>query len=229
MAKKGEKLSVETRQKISESQIARFKRRLEEEDTAAPSHKRCTKCGELKSVVDFYLVKRKLKSGLVSVWPQTPCKSCRGKQEKVRRQQLKAEGVDLQARKRQAEANEDREKRLQRRREWAAIRRREEGKAVRGPYKETSPRSRYLNALPLVAFLRSLPSGVLHDLKACSDSMERKVNSLFANEHNHLELRTADKILLALGCPEQMNILYPLEEEKLVGYQILDPDGILND
>jgi hypothetical protein len=226
MARRGERLSAETRAKISEALIRNFKSSLRER-IAEPLTKRCARCNKVKSVEEFTQVRHKLKSGLVAVHPHSPCKKCKAEQTKAYRERLAAEGVDLRARQRRYEANEDVEKRRRRRREWAAAKRREEGKPVRGPYKRNASSTPQVSTRPIARFLRGrLENESKADISALTGVEVRRLFSIQQEEYPSVSLEIVDALLTGLGCPDELQALYPLESE-MVGYQVLDPLGVL--
>jgi hypothetical protein len=48
------------------------------------------------------------------------------------------------------------------------------------------------------------------------------------DECQFVTLATVDALLSGLDCPEEMTFLYPLDSQaESVGYQVLDPHGVL--
>lgn len=220
------KYSAKRRKNISDALRQRYLNEIRaREPGSEPKERRCPHCETQKPLEEFGTRKQKRKSGVIAVMPRAWCKPCEVERVQHWKERKIAEGTWEEYRKRK-EASCDRENIRRYHREWRIAKRREEG--IEG-WRRPIPPSKPLDPAPLIAFLEALPKETLRDLKHSAESIERRVNSLLKAEWDSVYVSSVDQILLALGCPEQMNILYPLEEEKLVGYQILDPDGILND
>lgn len=244
MPRKGEKMSAEGRRRLSKARKRYFKDHPEAHQKASEAkrradlegilnqkdeeitHKRCSKCGEVKSVQEFSTRRFWLKCGLVSLRPESACKECVNERMRARYRQLKAEGRDPAAvqRKRYARLSEAaKAKSRQRHRERLAIKRREEERPVRGAYNGNGQAiEQPLDVAPLVEFLDEI------DCPARIPGMDpRHLYALRNGERAKVTLETVDRILLALDCPGKLHELYPLENERLVGYHILDPEGVL--
>lgn len=220
-------LSRAHRESISSAQKARFLALVKDVEQDALNKRKCSTCGEYKTLDEFYRTKEKLKSGLVAIRPDCRCKECRRRQAKERYYRQKSEGVDLKARRERYRENEDAERRQAREREYKAMRRREEGKPVAGPRALKRQGYEHVPVEPISEFLESLDiprSSLAHHLGIDERELARVTERMYKTTR----LATVDKILTALGCPEELNALYPIEEEeKLVGYHYLDPDGVL--
>lgn len=64
------------------------------------------------------------------------------------------------------------------------------------------------------------------EIEKLSGIDERRIRDLKARTYPKTDLETVDKILLGLGCLDEFDRLYPLDE-KFYGYKIEDPDGLL--
>lgn len=228
MARKGEKLSPELKERIREANIRRFKERVASFE-AQPEVKPCSRCGVVKSVADFYHTKRKLSSGVIAVFPQQPCKECKRAAVKVERERLIEQG-EYYERKWRYEQQLPRERRLARKREWEAGRRRRNG--ARPRQKETPEDRDHVSVAPISAFLVAFLERTEVSRAEIADRTGVSERALYRVEHRTaptVRLDTVDKILTGLDCSEELNVLYPLEEpEKLVGYHYLDPEGVLD-
>lgn len=197
-----------------------------------PTRRRCTNCAIVKPVEDFTAYKKRLKSGLVSVRPRSRCKPCEAQRIKEWKQKKIKENGWSEYRKRY-EAKRDIPKLRALQRECKTAKRREEGIKPRNWHKPPPSRPRSTKEVPVEPVARFLeetfPDIEPTELATKTGISNTRFQRMKKRKSPNIELDTVDQILLALGCPEQMNILYPLEEEKLVGYQILDPDGILDE
>lgn len=248
MPAKGESWSPQGREAISRHRKAFFDRdtdarkrlgqrkereaieRLAVLDPEAITHKRCTKCEKVKPVADFPIRRQKLKCGLIHVRPEASCRKCLSEKDKAWRERKKAEGVDLNARQREWKKKNtpaQKERRRIRERERQAIKRRKEGIPPRNFKKK---RSQFdgpnYPAAPLREFLEQ--RGESNRAIADAAKMhERRIFALMVGEVSTITLSTLDRILLGLGCPEELHRLYPVEEA-LTGYAVLDPNGVLD-
>lgn len=218
-------LSAETKAKISATHIERFKQSLSER-VEEPTHKRCARCKENKRVDEFTQVKRTLRSGLIAVFPHSPCKKCKAAKVKRRKERLQAEGVDIRALQRGYEANEDPERRKQRRREAEAVKRHKQGIEARGPYKHEGGAQK-LPYGPIAAFLEdALAIHRMGQIAELTETSGRRLFAILNGEVERVSLRTVDRILTGLSCPEALHDLYPAESTKPApGYHYLDPEG----
>jgi len=222
MACKGERLSKAQRKKLSRLAIERYKRVRGEEAQGEPTHKRCNKCGELKTLEDFYWFKRKLASGEVTRYPQSRCKECDVEVRKRNWERLRAEGVDLAALKRRYEANEDQSRRRQRWRENQAILRRKQGRRAKERPAALPRRGETLPLKPIVELLESkldldvenanqFASKGLAALGEQSGISQRRIWGILHGEYKRVSLSTVDKLLHGLGLQHMLPILYPEE------------------
>lgn len=248
MPKKGERLSPEAREKIRQARLKYFRedpearekisrgRRKNTLQTFAEdgfdgiTHRRCSKCDELKSVDAFYVRAVALKCGVISIRPEQPCKVCRRAYDRARRMRMEAEGEDLAARerKRWAEASEEaKRRRRERQRERAAVRRRKEGRPVRGPYKRQDSERR-LSPEPLATFLRGREERESKELISARTKVpKRTIFAIMEGERKSVTLGIVDAILTGLDCQGDLHDLYPEETRPKSGYAVLDPDGVL--
>lgn len=215
-------LSEATKAKISAAAIERFRRGLAER-VAEPTHKRCARCEEVKSVEGFSSRKRKRKSGIVAVAPAGYCKPCEAERVAAWKQRKIKEGTWHKYRERN-ERNRDKAKLRQYQREWHAAKRREEGRAVRA--KGSTPAvNHWLPAAPLVTFLRRAEEiydqGQIAELTGVA---QRRLYAILKAEVQLVRLSTVDQLLTGLSCPEVFHDLYPAEERP-AGYFYLDPEG----
>lgn len=182
-------------------------------------------------MTDFHTDRRKLKSGLVAVYPASRCAECHAKDCKERRDRQMKEGINIKAIWRKYHAEEDREKSRRRGREYAASKRRKMGIPVRGcgPYKRESEADRRLPIVPIAELLKAEIDKHGMDAVASFTSVdERRLRGIREQEYSTIKSSTVDRILAGLGCPEKLQELYPIEEpEKLVGWHYLDPKGLL--
>lgn len=227
MAAKGQKLTAEQRAKIGEG-IHRSYEKARRSWVGSPTHKHCQRCDETKPLHEFSLRKQRLVSGELSIGAHHPCKKCVAKRGKDRRERLKKEGKLKAFEKRQRERR-DKDKQRAYVRESKAKRRREEGRPVRGPRKKQALHAgQPLNVQPLIGLLeKELPllaqarnaangreegefasdgSGALAELSGVSP---RRLYSLLHGKQEVVALSTVDKILVGLGLPHMLPILYP--------------------
>lgn len=221
MGKLGEALSAERRQKISESQRRRHLKLLKERKAETePTHRRCPKCKTTKPIEDFGTRKQTLKCGVVLISPRSSCRRCEAKRVADWKAQKIAEGTWPELRKR-SEANRDPEKAKRYQREWHAAKRRERG--VKSSGRTPDVVEKRLSAKPIAEFLTEI------DCPATLPGVEtRRLYAITHGEQEHVTLGTIDSILLALDCPEKLHELYPDPKAKSAGYQVLDPNGLLN-
>lgn len=244
MPRKGEALSAKSRRKLSKSRKRYFKENPEAYKRASEAktkrdlkqlltqngeitHKRCSKCKQSKPIAEFHARRFFLKCGVISVRPEPDCKECKNRRSRARYNQLKAEGHDPAAaqRERYSRLSTTAKARLrERNRERAATKRREEGRPAKGAYNGNGhAREPRLDAGPLLGLLEEYghPTSLL-------GVPNRRLYALYHGEQLHTNLNVVDAVLGALDCPERLHELYPPREEpELVGYQILDPAGVL--
>jgi hypothetical protein len=213
------------RERISEARRKGERKRLSARDPSAISEKRCSKCGERKPLRDFTSRTEKLKCGLLSVHPESACRQCNRERRREWEAKKRAEGFDFAAQTRKYYSRcspEAKERQRELNRERAAAKRRKEGAKARGSYKLNGNTDRSeVDAAPIIALLDE------HDNPTNLVGLHpRRLYSLNHREQRRVSLVTVDAILSALDCQEELHELYPCEE-KPVGYQILDPDGVL--
>lgn len=192
--------------------------RVYREQAAMPiaelDRKPCSKCKEVRPIEDFYVRKAKLKSGGYVKRPESWCKECTKRIHKERMAKKGREGIDLATLRKGYEAKENRERRLQRKREWGATRRREEGRPVSKRSLKPHPREGvYLPTKPLSTFLRKEVDG--RGFQAVSEAVglsERRLSSILACEYPNVTLQVVDRFLSALGVPHELPILYPEDQ-----------------
>lgn len=215
---------------MSAVQRARW-RRLLEERKLEPDFKRCSKCGKVKPVAAFSVVRRKLKCGLTTIRPLPSCKRCKAAEVKARRQREQDEGIDVAARQRDYNAKRDPAKTRTYHREWSRAKRREEGRPERGPYRRRDggrdagdeARKIRMPTAPLAEFVaRAIEERGFPAVEAATGLHQRRLSSLRRCEHPTVTLRVVDKVLTGLGCPELLPILYP---DTSVGYHVVAGDG----
>lgn len=220
---KGEKVTPAIRQKLREGQWARYKRELRER-VAEPDHKRCPKCTKVKPVAAFHTRKVVLRSGGVSVTPESWCKECKAKVNKKWREKKAANG-ELKAMMQRWYQNKDRDRRLENQRERETAKRREEGRPQRGPWKrnrrpeKTREDHDQQPNKPLAEFLLTIHKhrGV-GAIAAAADTDEKTIWNIMKEVRPTVEARIVDKVLSGLGYPEMMHELYP---DTTVGYHVL--------
>lgn len=189
-----------------------------------PELKRCLRCGETKSVAAFYQRRKKLKSGIISTWPEAPCKACRSAAEKAHRERWRAEG------KTRTHPYVSTPLRRQRRREYETARRRERGIPPRNftnPRRDGEPsrqgrgrKENWLSSQPLAGLLKKeLETRNLDEIAAATEVPERTIFAYLHGERESVSLRVVDLILHGLGKPEEMHRLYP---DTSVGYHYIE-------
>lgn len=213
MARKGERLPKAQREMLSRLAIERH-RKAEAGRQGSPSHKRCNKCGDWKSLELFYEFKRKLASGKTASYPQSRCKECDIAIRKRNWARLKDEGVDTAALKRRYEANEDPERRRQRWRENQAILRRKAGRAIQSKDGSLPQKGHRFSPGPLVDLLNKElsaagGSGGPGLLAEQSGVDQRRIYGLLHGEYEQVSLSVVDRLLHGLGLPHMLPILYP--------------------
>jgi hypothetical protein len=212
--------SAQRRKAIGEG-VSRRHRENWEEDSPLPESKRCSRCRKFKKAETFGITKRKLKSGVVSRSLNAWCKACAALAEKERKQRLEAKGVDVKARKREQDrrwrANLSPAKLAalrEREREWQAITRRKNGHGAYGARRGAQENNEgdRLPPGPLVDFLEAkLGSDTegIGMLAHRSGIAQRRIYGLLHGEYEKVALSTIDKLLLGLGAPHMLAILYP--------------------
>lgn len=210
-------------ERISQAQIQRFLDSIPLR-IAEPTHRRCSRCTDTKPLEDFSSVRKRLKSGLTSIYPDTWCRECRRQDARARYARKKAADPEkLAAQRRRAYDREDPEKRRERSRRYSMEKRRKEGVPERGPRKPQAKSSGpTLPTAPLRELVETLDLSEVY----LSPSLTRRLWDL-RHGQEEFTLYTIDSFLSALGCPEKLNELYPIEEPKPTRYELLDPDGIL--
>lgn len=220
-------LSEETKRKIGEAAKRRFLDSLKDRDPAdEPNEKRCPKCKTWKLVDDFGTRKAKRKSGVVMVVPRPYCKLCDAQRVQEWKEDRIADGTWPEFRKRK-EQGRDIKKLRQYQREWQTARRRERGvKGKKKPSPEVGPT---LSVGPIAQWLEAILETEPPELVSARTGVNpRRIYALVHGEQASVSLRTIDALLTGFNCPEELNILYPPKPEKLAGYHVLDPEGILD-
>jgi hypothetical protein len=231
MPRVGQRLSAESRRNISAAKIEFYRQQYLQRDPALePTHKCCNKCGEYRPVEDFYAIKAKLKSGLTSVRASPRCKRCTQEDHRERRTRQEAEGIDVRAKDRERRRRyleRHGEKRRQYEREWRRARRLAEGKVPGTWRKYSNVETREEVAVePIAVFLEErLERESKSEIEAVTGIDKRRLYSIENRETESVLLSTVDAILTGLDCSEELNVLYPPEPEKLVGYHVLDENG----
>lgn len=214
------KYSLERRRKIGEGVSKRYQRLLEE-GHPLPDRKRCSKCRETRPAGDFGIVRRKLKSGLVSETLASWCKPCNARHQRERLKRLKAEGIDVTALKtasdqrwRESLSPAKREALRKRMREAQTAQRRKKGHAAypsRQGAQESHEGDR-LSPSPLVSLLKAEFAadgkgiGVLAERSGIA---QRRIYGLLHGEYERVALSTVDRLLHGLGLPHMLPIIYP--------------------
>lgn len=204
----------------SEGQIRRaeklFSQRSEE-----PTKKRCSQCGRVKAIADFYTQKERCKSGFTAIRPVSACKECVCARVKKHREEQIARGIDVNAKKKR-----DRAKRRRYAQEWAAAKRRENGAKPQMRKRLSIKDGSELAVEPLAVFLEARLERESQGLiEARTGIAERRLYDILKRRHPSVTLHTVDSILVGLGCPEMLHELYPPEPDYSVGYHVLDPNG----
>lgn len=223
MAKQSRSHSRATREKISAKKREQH-RRAREAIAEQPTHKRCSKCGVVKPVEEFYTKKRTLKSGFVYIYPAPPCKECERARVKASTEKAIREGRRAEIYERQRRVEKTARRRRQRR-EWAAAKRRREGRPAKGSYNGSNGYD-LVPSEPFREFLlERLASGETKaEIETASGVPERRLFDVERGISDRVALRVVDAVLVGLGCPGLLNEMYPPgeDEEKLVGYHYLD-------
>lgn len=219
MARKS-KLSKKHRRKVGEA----VSKTAEDFPRDLPERKRCSRCELWKDASEFLIRKHKLKSGVVSRTLNSWCRLCVNQGAEQWRQ-TKRSGGELAALQRCYKQKwrtnlsaEKREEKNRRNREWSAAQRRSEGIEPRGGAIPRPPgKHESVDASPLVTLLRremehwekesGYPvSGLLAEAVGIS---QRRLYALLHGEQVKVALPTVDKILVGLGLPHMLSILYP--------------------
>lgn len=106
-----------------------------------------------------------------------------------------------------------------------AAKRREEGIEPRKFTNRKIGESHRLPVEPIAEFLEGR-SEDRTQLSEVTGVHERRLLGIERRECATVTLPMVDKILVGLGCMEEMNNLYPTDDD-LVGYGVLDPKGLL--
>lgn len=232
----GKKLTREHRRNLSRGKQRYWRAHLLGE--TLPERKRCSRCKKMKDAAAFSIRRYKRKSVPVVEKLDAACKRCNARIAKERRERRIAENVDVwaidKARRERwkkglspAQLAEQRE----RHREWSASKRRKAGAAPRGAYGERrAPRPLHagdrLDARPLVKLLKKelaflakerneannpgdYQSNGLGPLAEVAGVSQRRLYALLHGEQDLVALSTVDKLLVGLGLPHMLPILYP--------------------
>jgi hypothetical protein len=225
------KHSAETKRKIGAKTSERY-RRARLEAIVEPDHKRCSKCKVVKPIREFHVRRYKIKDGHRE-GPEARCKGCKYEDYKRWKTRKREEGVDLYALwlryNRKGKTKAGKALTAARARERRATKRREEGVSIAGPRKkQVLHEGQRLDVDPLLQLLkvelpalarernsangqgegphRSDGSGALAELSGVST---RRLYALLHGEQQLVALSTVDKILVGLGLPHMLPILYP--------------------
>ena len=165
----------------------------------------CKKMGKLGEFGDFSYNKRYVRSE--DRWVRTPaprCNDCHAKRAAAAREKLEAEGV-LAERKRQWNANRDREKQRAYSRQHAAMKRREAGIPPRNFRKRRKEEDLRVPAEPLLSFIGERYTWSEVELRGgCNRSTLRE-----AQLRGWLYVSTVDNVLIGLDQTGWMHVLYP--------------------
>lgn len=225
----------ETAKRRGEHKMQEAIERLASENHAAITHKVCTKCGERKPLDEFTIRRDHLKCGLIYVRPEASCRKCCAERNKRAAERRKAEGREesstersrrWRAKKTPKQKKEQREKD----RERQAIRRRKEGIPPRN-FRKPRAKSKRVPIEPASVLVEVLlaEGHTKREIALQSGVTERRIYDMEHCASPHTELDNVDKILVAFERQEDLDELYPPDPapEKLVGYAVLDPKGIL--
>lgn len=211
-------MSAAAKAKISEAAKARFRARIETH-VVEPESRPCAACGETKPLAAFYHKKRRLKSGVLAIFPDSYCKGCWGARVKARRDRMAAEG------RMPPRPRENRKRDRERKRENEAARRRERGVPPRNfgrPRPQDGPKDPRLPTPPLAGFLeRELERTPLAAIEAATGISERRLLDIRKRAAPTVRLSTVGAILDGLGFPEELHLLYP---DRSVGYHYIPPE-----
>lgn len=228
MTRKKSQYSRAWRKKVGEG-VSRYYRQLLEEGHALPENKRCPQCDTVKSRERFGVVKRKLKSGLTSETLASWCNECKARKQRERLERLRAEGIDVKARKaasdrrwRASMTTKKREAWRERMREAQAIQRRKKGDRVLGWRKGTQPltEGERLEPKPIIDLLvtelnldgeavNQFTAKGLGALAERSGVPPRRIYGLLHGEYDQVALSTVDRLLIGMDLPHMLPILYP--------------------
>lgn len=204
-------------------------------DTEAITHKKCTKCGEVKPLADFSIRRDKLKCGLIYVRPESSCRGCCAKRNKQNVEKRKAERRDnaLERHRRWKEKLTDRQKAELRRRERErqAIKRRKAGIPPRNFKKRSREPRATVPVEPMSVLIEVLlESHTKEEISLRSGVDQRQLRRIEAQELSSVNIEHVDAVLLAFGRQDDLNELYSVADppERLTGYHVLDPKGILD-
>jgi hypothetical protein len=231
----GHKHSAATRKRISEVRRQQFLREAKERlPESEPTAKRCPTCKITKPVEEFGTRKFKTKAGLISVSPRTACRPCEAARAQRWKEEKIAEGT-WEKYKTRKEAGRDPVRRREYHREYAATRRRKEGVKPMNWRKRPKARKerREVKDVPVepISVLLEVLEGQGLSRQEISVRSGVEVRRLY--EISHLVtpstvIDNVDKLLIAFGRQDELNELYPIEEEEqIMGYGLLDPEGVL--
>lgn len=226
--------SPESREQLGKRKERETIERLATLDTEAVTHKKCTKCGELKPLADFSIRKDKLKCGLIYVRPESSCRKCTSERNKKAAARRKAEGRTSSERSRRWKAKMSEAKKEERRRkdrERQTNRRREEGIPPRNFKKRPPEKELRVPVEPASVLVEVLlETHSKKEIAMISGVNERLLLRMEKQEEPHIHIELVDKLLTAFERQDDLDELYPLknpEPEPLIGYGVLDPKGIL--
>jgi hypothetical protein len=216
---KGEPLTQEERDAISRGQIERHKRQRAQQDHFAIDRKRCTQCGEVKRVPDdYYMRKRKLKSGEINIYPPGECKDCsRARADAWKQKYIEEHGLEAwKEKERQWNRGRSPTKRRRYAREYSRLRRIEEGATPKGPWKKYEnevgmPMSKpkigegIVSAYPFRQWWEGLPAEMKMQLRQ-DPVLQRSIHRAL-NESLNISVDTLDNIAIALGDPGIVSLL----------------------
>lgn len=227
------KKNPEARRALGERRKREAVERLANLDPEAITHKKCTKCGELKPLKDFSIRRDKLKCGLVHVRPESSCRRCCAERNKRNVERKKAEGRDdgTERHRRWKENLTEQQKaeRRRRERERQAVKRREAGIPPRNFKRRPKEVEVMVPVEPASVLMEVLLEGhTKKEVSLRSGVDMRQLRRIEKLELASISIAYVDAILVAFERQDDLNELYPLDEPRpLIGYHVFDPEGIL--
>jgi hypothetical protein len=208
-------MSVAQRAAISRGQVDRWRRQAAHQDTPV-ERKQCTICKDWKAAKEFGKKKRKTKSAGVRVYLASECKQCAKERRAAWREEKRKSG-ELAALQEKWNANRDPEHRREYQREYSRARRERAGVPARGPwkcYRKDSPQLRLI-AAPFLEWMDewlAVTGENIENLCERAGVPSRRVREWRMGPSARAQLGSLDKLAVAMGMPDQIAVLYPLED-----------------
>lgn len=198
-----------------------LKKVAEEEQPFQPALRRCTDCGKALPLDRFGTRKTRTKSGPISITPRSVCKRCESERSKRYKERKIAEGTWTEIRRPSQERFSKTKKAREYQREWRAAKRVELGAAPPDP-STPRPGATHWSGLPvepLAQFIEHLQAyRSINEMELATGIDHRRFGAILTREYEKVSLDIADRILTKLGYPEELHLLYPAEDEQIIGY-----------